>query len=530
MAGAASEVCFAAVTTRTPTEERRAAWFFFAALGALWFALFYRLAFIWETDDQYSHGWMVPLFAGWIFAERWSRRPDPAPPRRMWPTALLLAALWLPAAGANLILESSPQWRPIMWLFAGAVFAASLLLARMAGGAPWLRHFAFPFIFALTAVPWPYDFERWLTLELSMLGAGITGILLNLGGILAVVQGNNIEIDTGVLGVDDACSGVRSFQSSLMAALLFGEWFGFRFGWRIFLAMAGILVAYLLNIARMLILCLAALQGGVGVLDQWHDPAGFAILFVSMGCLLLLSLALKKLPGATVTPPPARTPGPGPAGGIVTAAVVVLAATVLLPLTTESWYRWRESLRAPVDTWTLVPAPAGVQEEPLGERVESMLGYDEGFRRRWTDEKSRSLDLIYTRWLPGRKALGMGPHPPDTCQRAIGREIIQKSPARLARLGHIELPYQIYTIKDTNRTFYLLFALDDGYRDPEWLKSGLMHWDLSKRMRYLRGAFEGNRDTGRSSLQIALVGETDPVVAERELLEVLQELVVERQP
>lgn|GEM_PF-4483792 len=92
------------------------------------------------------------------------------------------------------------------------------------------------------------------------------------------------------------------------------------------------------------------------------------------------------------------------------------------------------------------------------------------------------------------------------------------------------MPYQIYTIKDTNRTFYLLFALDDGYRDPEWLKSGLMHWDLSKRMRYLRGAFEGNRDTGRSSLQIALVGETDPVVAERELVEVLQELVVERQP
>jgi exosortase len=528
LAVAASEVCFAAVTTRTPAEERRTAWFFFAALAALWFALFYRLAFIWETDDQYSHGWMVPLFAGWIFAERWSRRPDPAPPRRMWPTALLLAALWLPAAGANLILESSPEWRPMMWLFALAVFTASLLLTRLAGGAPWLRHFAFPFIFALTAVPWPYDFERWLTLELSMLGAGITGILLNLGGILAHVQGNNIEIDTGVLGVDDACSGVRSFQSSLMAALLFGEWFGFRFGWRIFLAVAGIVVAYLLNIARMLILCLAALQGGVGVLDQWHDPAGFAILFVSMGFLLVLSLGLKKLPGATVAPPPARTPGPGAAGGVVTAAIVVLAATVLLPLSTEAWYRSRDNRLAAVDTWTLAPAAAGTKEEPLG--LEEGLGYDEGFRRQWTDAKGRSLDLIYMHWMPGRKAATAGPHAPDWCQRAIGRDITEKSPVRIARIGGLELPYQIYTIVDRSRTFYLLFSFNDGRQGADWVAAGLMGED-SHRNRRLQRVIEGHRNKGSQvALQIALVGESDPAVAERELLAALQEIVVERQP
>ena len=249
-----------------------------------------------------------------------------------------------------------------------------------------------------------------------------------------------------------------------------------------------------------------------------------------MAFLFALSLALQKLPAATIALPPARAPGPGPASGIVTAAAVVLAATALLPLTSESWYRWRESLRAPVDTWTLAPAPPDVPEEPLGERVESMLGYDEGFRRRWTDAGSRSLDLIYMRWLPGRKALGAGPHAPDVCQRAIGREVTHKSPVRMAKFGQAELPYQIYTIEDRNRTFYLLFALDDGYRDPDWLTSGLMHMDTGNRMRRLRRAFEGNRDAGQSALQIALVGETDPAVAERELLAVLQELVVERQP
>ena len=57
-----------------------------------------------------------------------------------------------------------------------------------------------------------------------------------------------------------------------------------------------------------------------------------------------------------------------------------------------------------------------------------------------------------------------------------------------------------------------------------------MGMDVGNRARRIRRALEGNRDTGQSALQIALVGETDPVVAERELLAALQALVVERQP
>jgi hypothetical protein len=57
-----------------------------------------------------------------------------------------------------------------------------------------------------------------------------------------------------------------------------------------------------------------------------------------------------------------------------------------------------------------------------------------------------------------------------------------------------------------------------------------MRTDVSYRMQKLLGVLEGNRHKGMASLQIALVGESDPVVAERELLEALQEIVVERQP
>ena len=511
----------------SPVIKLPAAPVLFAALAAVWLPVFYRLSFTWDTDDQYSHGWMVPALAAWIFARRWGTRPEPEPSARgRWFPVLILFLLWWPAAVANLVLESSPDWRMMMWLMAVAAFGASLAIVQLAGGGPWRRHFAFVFFFALACVPWPYDFEQWLTLELSLLAAKVTGALLNLGGILALVDGNNIEIDTGVLGVEDACSGVRSFQSSFMVALLLGEWFGFRPGGRIFLCVAGLVTAYALNIARMIFLCLTAyFGGGVSVVDQWHDPAGFAILLASMALLWLLSLAMGLLPGSRrPEPPPTPADRARPSGAIVAPGLAVIAALLLLPLGCEAWYRWHERERAPITEWGLRPPPSSavVEQKPLG--LEEGLGYDEGFRRRWQDEQGRPIDLIYMRWLPGRKAAAAGPHAPDWCQRAAGRTVTAKSPVRLAKVGTLELPYQIYTISDGERSFYLLFTIDDGRRDRDWLAAGLMGQESHRRKR-LRRLLEGERNLGQTSLQLAIVGETDPAKAERDLLAMLPSLL-----
>ena len=92
------------------------------------------------------------------------------------------------------------------------------------------------------------------------------------------------------------------------------------------------------------------------------------------------------------------------------------------------------------------------------------------------------------------------------------------------------MPYQIYTIVDGQRTFHLLFTFNDGRPDSDWVSAGLMGSE-NHRERRLRRALDGHRTkAGQVALQIALVGETDPVVAERELLAALQALVVERQP
>ena len=50
--------------------------------------------------------------------------------------------------------------------------------------------------------------------------AAETAMLL---GTPAHVEGNLIRVSNGLVGVNEACSGIRSLQTSLMIGLLFGE-------------------------------------------------------------------------------------------------------------------------------------------------------------------------------------------------------------------------------------------------------------------------------------------------------------------
>jgi hypothetical protein len=51
----------------------------------------------------------------------------------------------------------------------------------------------------------------------------LTVAFLNLFQITAVQHGNVIEVKSGLLGIDEACSGIRSLQATVMVSLFLGE-------------------------------------------------------------------------------------------------------------------------------------------------------------------------------------------------------------------------------------------------------------------------------------------------------------------
>src|SRR5262249_13311468 len=113
-------------------------------------------------------------------------------------------------------------------------------------------------------------------------------------GTPALLRGNIIEIGTGMVGIDDACSGIRSFQATLMISLFLGEWFRLTLRRRLLLAVGGCGLACLFNVARTSALVWIAAGKGVAAMSAWHDPTGVTILVADFLCLWLAALLLRK--------------------------------------------------------------------------------------------------------------------------------------------------------------------------------------------------------------------------------------------
>ena len=156
-----------------------------------------------------------------------------------------LAALFL-LLPVRLFEIASPEWRPLGWIHAAAVATLTLLYLWCVGGKPWVRHFAFPVAFFFVAVPWPTAVEVPIIQGLMRMVADVAAETAMLLGIPAQVEGNLIRVSTGLVGVNEACSGIRSLQTSLMIGLLFGELKRLSVLRRIALVIGAVIIALLL--------------------------------------------------------------------------------------------------------------------------------------------------------------------------------------------------------------------------------------------------------------------------------------------
>ena len=169
-------------------------------LALLWLEVINQLKAEWSLNPQYGYGWSVPFLALYLFWRRWSHRPAPALAPRKLPgrlspaiAAAICAFLFLPL---RFVAEANPDWRLISWALTLVAISLTLSFLFLMGGWPWLRHFAFPILFVLVAVPWPVRFEQIVVQDLMRAVAAINVSLLNIFGIPALQHGNIIEVES----------------------------------------------------------------------------------------------------------------------------------------------------------------------------------------------------------------------------------------------------------------------------------------------------------------------------------------------
>ena len=339
------------------------------ALALLWGAVIWRWWPAWSASTEQSFGFLVPLLAAALAWERLRDCPAETKPgasvQRVGGVLLSVALVMLPAA--LIVLTANPLWPAAQWISVGlAIVSSFLILVRWRGVAvAW--HFAFPVLFVATALSWPRIVTVRLVGALVALNANLAATAVSLLGHPAVVHGAVIELANGVVGVDEACSGLRSLQTVWMAGWFFGELFRLRVAGRLRLVGASMLVALGANWVRTTVLTWLAAVHGPEVSEQWHDRAGALELAATLVLVALLAWRASR----RVQAPAAVTRSATWSGEAWLGAVLAMAAAVSL-VAPEAWYRWHEykqpgnrvqwELHGNVGDWREIAVPERTKE------------------------------------------------------------------------------------------------------------------------------------------------------------------------
>ena len=405
----------------------------------------------WSVNEQYSYGWFVPFFAIFLFWLRWEDRPEVGGQRsevgrgRVIALAIGVVALLL-LLPIRLFEVANPDWRPVDWVHTAVVATLTLLVIWASGGKAWLRHFAFPICFFFVAVPWISPIEEPIVQGLMRTVAAVATEAITLFGVPAQLEGNLIRVNTGLVGVNEACSGVRSLQTSIMIGLLFGELKRLSISKRLVLLLGALGIALIANFGRAFLLVWVAATQSISAVDQWHDVAGYTIVaLVFCGSLLLATIlgrdkkgGRRKVEGGNekestdLRPPTSDLQSPF----ILHPSSFILSIVWLLAVEVgvEAWYRMHERGLVAREQWSARwPETAkDFRDIHLDERTRRILRFDEGRGVMWRmpasqkseggDRKSDDSALLYFfRWKAGsNSALLANLHRPDVCLPAAG--------------------------------------------------------------------------------------------------------------
>ena len=504
----------------TPTTTTRAiAWFPVIVLGLVWLEVVSRLRLEWSINPQYSYGWAVPILAAYIFWRRWQFAPAPVRPRRLILWTILLALPAFVLVPVRLIQEANPDWRLLSWIMAVCAVLTSAAGVYLAGGKAWLRHFAFPILFFLVAVPWPTFIEQIVIQGLMRIDALINVEVLTAIGIPAVQLGNVIEVGSGFVGIDEACTGIRSLQATFMVSLFLGEFYGFSVLRRFILVLAGAALAFVCNLVRTFLLVYLGAEHGFQAIKNWHDPAGHTILAVCLLGLWGLSCVLSRKDDAI-----AQRPGSLPPFRIPRSALVcLLLLTIVAEAGTQAWYLSHEARTTQLAPWKITwpTQAANWKEVPVDESAQGLLRYNEGGGGTWFAD-GHNWNMYFFKWLPGRTAgLFIKNHRPDICLPASG--MTQRGGVRnkLLTVNGVPLPIRSYVFENAGRPLHVFYCYWDG-TPPEAGMLDQENWTATGRLAAVK---RGKRDVGTQMLEIVVWGYDDAAKAEQAALEQLRQII-----
>jgi exosortase len=239
----------------------------------------------WDNDPDMSHGFFVPLVAGFIV---WQRREEllaiKARPN-WWGLAVVAYGafqLWIGTLAVELFLTRTA--------FVITLIGAVWLL----GGTRILRKLAFPLFLCFFMVPIPAVIYNSITFPLQILASRLAEHALDLFAVPVLREGNVLVLPNQSLSVVEACSGIRSLLSLTFLSLVYGYFFETKAWIRVTLFLSTVPIAIVANGSRVTL---------AGIMTQvkpelaegvFHTASGWVIFMVALVILMLFHQAIVR--------------------------------------------------------------------------------------------------------------------------------------------------------------------------------------------------------------------------------------------
>lgn len=288
----------------------------------------------WNNRDDYSFGFLVPLFALYVLYERRSQIigyltryheesvEDSQESKDFLTQAINIFFIGVFTSGAILFflgalirIATTPQNPASLAIaigFSMILLATAFIFSEetLDGSKLSIRErFSFMMLFLFPALIWLVSAPLVSVLETKVrvfLLTQVTIIVFSLMDFLGFAierQGNVLVLPKGVVGVEEACSGIRSLTACIFAGSFLAAVYLKQFWKKVLLVLTAMLFAVITNLFRSAFLTLwAYFYGSEAINDHWvlpligdigsvHDVMGFAVLgLTSVGLIMLLPI------------------------------------------------------------------------------------------------------------------------------------------------------------------------------------------------------------------------------------------------
>ena len=249
----------------------------FLLLGILYYDGLSELFYLWNTREEYSHGYLIPVISTLLIWQQKDKFEQ-----------IEFNGSWL---GVVIVLLGIFTYLlgDLSTLFVIVHYSLLVVLTGLALSLTGYRGFVFllvPLIYLAFMVPLPPFLYNNLSAKLQLISSELGVTVIRWFGISVFLEGNVIDLGTYKLQVVEACSGLRYLFPLMSIAFLCAYLFKQSMWKRVVLFLSSIPITVLMNSFRIGVIGVLVNNWGTGMAEGFlHDFEGW---IVFMACLLVL--------------------------------------------------------------------------------------------------------------------------------------------------------------------------------------------------------------------------------------------------